>query len=93
MKPNEILLNTTDNEIDLIDLMGDEHISTSADTPLRDDAFALSDTEKIDRIEKHFREIMLTLGLDLNDDSLNGTPVSERRIPPVALRFLIENQF
>jgi GTP cyclohydrolase I len=74
MKPNEILLNTTDNEIDLIDLMGDEHISTSAETPLRNDAFALSDTEKIDRIEKHFREIMLTLGLDLNDDSLNGTP-------------------
>lgn len=74
MKPNEILLNTTDNDVHMIDLIGDEHISTSVDTPLRADAFALSDKEKIARIEHHFREIMLTLGLDLNDDSLNGTP-------------------
>ncbi len=74
MKPNEILLNTTDNDTLLIDLIGDEHISTSVDTPLRADAFELSDKEKIARIEHHFREIMLTLGLDLNDDSLNGTP-------------------
>jgi GTP cyclohydrolase I len=74
MKPNEILLNTTDNDTLLIDLIGEEHISTSVDTPLRADAFELSDKEKIARIEHHFREIMLTLGLDLNDDSLNGTP-------------------
>jgi GTP cyclohydrolase I len=74
MKPNEILLNTTDNDVHMIDLIGDEHISTSVDTPLRADAFELSDKEKIARIEHHFREIMLTLGLDLNDDSLNGTP-------------------
>lgn len=74
MKPNEILLNTTDNDVHMIDLIGDEHVSTSVDTPLRADAFVLSDKEKIERIEKHFREIMLTLGLDLTDDSLNGTP-------------------
>lgn len=74
MKPNEILLNTMDNDVHMIDLIGDEHISTSVDTPLRPDAFELSDKEKIARIEHHFREIMLTLGLDLNDDSLNGTP-------------------
>ncbi len=74
MKPNEILLNTMDNDVHMIDLIGDEHISTSVDTPLRADAFELSDKEKIARIEHHFREIMLTLGLDLNDDSLNGTP-------------------
>ena len=43
-------------------------------TPLRDDAFALSDEEKIDKIETHVREIMETLGLNMNDDSLNGTP-------------------
>ena len=43
-------------------------------TPLREDAFALSDEEKIDKIEVHVREIMQTLGLDLNDDSLSGTP-------------------
>lgn len=63
-----------DNDVHMIDLIGDEHISTSVDTPLRPDAFELSDKEKIARIEHHFREIMLTLGLDLNDDSLNGTP-------------------
>jgi len=58
----------TDEEI------GDEHISTSVDTPLRPDAFDLSDDEKKARIEHHFRQIMETLGLDLSDDSLKGTP-------------------
>jgi GTP cyclohydrolase I len=41
---------------------------------MREDAFVLSDAEKITKIESHFREIMLTLGLDLTDDSLRGTP-------------------
>ena len=54
--------------------IGDEHLMTSLDTPLRDDAFELSEEEKMARIEHHFREIMHTLGLDLNDDSLRGTP-------------------
>lgn len=52
----------------------DDHIFTNWETPLRADAFDLDEEEKINRIEKHFREIMTTLGLDLNDDSLNGTP-------------------
>ncbi len=43
-------------------------------TPLRTDAFDLSDDAKIDKIEIHVREIMHTLGLDLSDDSLSGTP-------------------
>lgn len=47
---------------------------THWNTPLRADAFDLSDDQKIEQIEKHVREIMLTLGLDLTDDSLNGTP-------------------
>jgi GTP cyclohydrolase IA len=51
-----------------------DHPSSSHDTPLRPDAFELSDAEKIEKIEIHFREIMTTLGLDLNDDSLKGTP-------------------
>jgi GTP cyclohydrolase I len=42
--------------------------------PMREDAFALSDDEKVEQIEKRFREIMEILGLDLNDDSLKGTP-------------------
>jgi len=56
------------------DELGEEHIGTSYDTPLRDDAFDLDDATKIDLIKKHFKEIMLVLGLDLNDDSLKGTP-------------------
>ncbi|MCB0645327.1 MAG: GTP cyclohydrolase I FolE [Saprospiraceae bacterium] len=58
-----------------IDNIGDFHLATSIDTPLRDDAFDLSDNEKIKIISKHFRVIMETLGLDLTDDSLNGTPL------------------
>ena len=57
-----------------IDHIGDNHIATSSDTPLRDDAFLLSDSEKIQKIEAHFRQIMEILGLDLTDDSLSGTP-------------------
>lgn len=53
---------------------GDNHIGTSLDTPLKEDAFKLSDEDKMDKIESHFREIMDVLGLDLKDDSLNGTP-------------------
>ncbi|HDZ06623.1 hypothetical protein LCGC14_0190640 [marine sediment metagenome] len=54
--------------------LGNDHISTSEDTPLRSDAFDLDDAEKIERIRENVSEIMLTLGLDLTDDSLKGTP-------------------
>jgi GTP cyclohydrolase I len=74
MKLNGTLLNTADPEITLEDLIGDEHISSSAETPLREDAFLLDEKTKIDKIESHFREIMNVLGLDLTDDSLKGTP-------------------
>ncbi len=46
----------------------------TTETPLRDDAFELTDDEKINKIEYHFAEIMYTLGLNLYDDSLSGTP-------------------
>ena len=74
MKQNGTGLNSTEND-DLLDLLGDEHIATSWDTPLRSDAFYLDDEEKIARIAHHFEEIMKTLGLDLSDDSLKGTPL------------------
>lgn len=78
MKPNETLLNTLliDNETLMLtdDEIGDEHISTSVDTPMRADAFAMTDDEKIAEIEYHFKKIMETLGLDITDDSLKGTP-------------------
>ncbi|MCK0145154.1 GTP cyclohydrolase I FolE [Arenibacter sp. F26102] len=54
--------------------LGDDHVSAAEDTPLRKDAFVLSDEEKIARIRGSVNEIMLTLGLDLDDDSLKGTP-------------------
>ncbi|WP_405296060.1 GTP cyclohydrolase I FolE [Algibacter sp. Ld11] len=63
-----------DNNIEEHDTLGDDHIGTSSDTPLRNDAFTLSDSEKIDIIKDDVRHIMETLGLDLNDDSLSGTP-------------------
>jgi GTP cyclohydrolase I len=50
------------------------HVPGSLDTPLRADAFDLTDEQKIDGITHHFREIMHLLGLDLEDDSLKGTP-------------------
>jgi GTP cyclohydrolase IA len=51
-----------------------EHFSNTAQTPLRADAFELSDEDKIERITKSVRDILETLGMDLNDDSLKGTP-------------------
>ena len=56
------------------DLMGDDHFASSPDTPLRDDAFEISDEEKISIIEKNVFNILETLGMDLTDDSLKGTP-------------------
>jgi GTP cyclohydrolase IA len=75
MKQKETLLNTMGIDFShSIDEMGDEHVGTSIDTPLREDAFQMDDDLKIELIEKHFREIMYVLGLDLTDDSLKGTP-------------------
>ncbi|MBI0399574.1 GTP cyclohydrolase I FolE [Cyclobacterium marinum] len=59
------------NEIENI---GDNHLSTNVQTPLRPDAFEKSDEEKIQNIQQYFSKIMEELGLDLNDDSLSGTP-------------------
>lgn len=53
---------------------GDAHEMSSIETPLRPDAFLLSDEEKIERIEEHFEKIMQILGLDTEDESLQGTP-------------------
>lgn len=72
MKQKEISLNIRplkpDTDAD------DDHVGSSAETPLRSDAFDMPDDEKVKKIEVHFREIMTILGLDLKDDSLNGTP-------------------
>lgn len=57
-----------------IEDIGDDHLFTSLDTPMKPNAFDMSDKEKKERISILFSEIMDVLGLDLTDDSLQGTP-------------------
>ena len=54
--------------------IGDDHLHTGLETPMKADAFKLSDDEKKQRIAILFEEIMDVMGLDLTDDSLQGTP-------------------
>lgn len=62
----------TDKE--MIEILGDNHQMTSAESPIRPDAFIKTDDQKMHKIEKHFYDIMQELGLDMTDDSLQGTP-------------------
>jgi len=62
------------NNEDFLDEIGDNHFSSSAQNPVRQDAFDLSDDEKIERIKKDVENILQTLGMDLTDDSIKGTP-------------------
>jgi GTP cyclohydrolase I len=57
-----------------INEIGENHVGTSAQNPIRPDAFDISDEEKIKKIEESVRDILNTLGMDLTDDSLQGTP-------------------
>jgi GTP cyclohydrolase I len=63
----------TNNE-EFRDEIGNNHIGTNDQTPLRADAFNLIDDEKIESIKKDVEKILTTLGMDLTDDSLKGTP-------------------
>ena len=67
MKYNKFL-----EELEQID---SDHKKFSIETPLRDDAFEISDDEKISIIQNNVKEILQTLGMDMNDDSLKGTPL------------------
>ncbi len=80
MKQKETSLNTLPEEklsytSEMEKGLRDEQAGTVTDTPLRKDAFDLSDSQKIEKISHHFKAIMETLGLDLSDDSLAGTPL------------------
>jgi len=57
-----------------IEEIGQNHVGTSIDTPMRSDAFDINDDDKVEKIQEHVKAIMDTLGLDLTDDSLSGTP-------------------
>jgi len=61
----------TDNSME----EGENHFSNNAQTPLKKNAFEKSDDEKILIIQDHVNEILETLGMDLTDDSLKGTPL------------------
>ena len=86
MKLKETLLNTADYSLKkaggssafnldpMLEQMGDMHVATNRETPLRADAFALTDEQKIDLIEERIHDILDILGMDLTDDSLSGTP-------------------
>ena len=60
---------------DSLDQIGDDHFSTSSENPIREDAFEMPDEEKINVIKNHVKAILETLGMDLTDDSLKGTPL------------------
>jgi GTP cyclohydrolase I len=83
MRQKETLLDTplpdkiqTINQLEgfTMEEIGDQHLFTNFDTPMREGAFELDDDTKVELIEKRFEEIMNILGLDLSDDSLKGTP-------------------
>lgn len=74
MKQNGTSSNIQSTETVEIEEIGNDHVASSIETPLRADAFAMDDDQKIELIEKHFRHIMEIMGLDLTDDSLKGTP-------------------
>ena len=67
-------VNFSPKDLENIDHIGDNHIGTSSETPIREDAFILNSDEKIEIIRDDVLHIMETLGLDLTDDSLKGTP-------------------
>ena len=75
---NTEILKTTSNDHDLNNFstedIGDDHLFTGLKTPMKADAFKISDEEKKQRIAILFEEIMDVMGLDLTDDSLKGTP-------------------
>lgn len=58
----------------IFNILAGAPVTASLETPVREDAFEMEDHIKIELIEEHFKEILYILGLDLNDDSLSGTP-------------------
>ncbi len=62
------------NKEEYTDEIGDNHFATNFNNPIRKDAFEMTDDKKIELIKKDVEHILLTLGMDLSDDSLKGTP-------------------
>lgn len=70
----KLMANLTTKSVMANDELGENHIATSAQNPVRNDAFDLPDDKKIELIKKDVESILITLGMDLTDDSLKGTP-------------------
>ena len=71
---NDLNLKENNTNIKKYDEDGDNHVMSSIENLITEDAFELTDQEKIEIIQEYFKNIMLTLGLDLSDDNLRGTP-------------------
>ena len=67
MKLHDILKNETDS-------LGDDHLGSSINNPIRKDAFKISNLDKIKLIQEKMHDILEIIGMDMNDDSLKGTP-------------------
>ena len=67
MKLHDILKNDTDS-------LGDDHLGSSINNPIRKDAFKISNSDKIKLIQEKMHDILEIIGMDMNDDSLKGTP-------------------
>ncbi len=74
MKNKQTLVNDNSLKDFNTEEIGDDHLYTGLQTPLRADAFKVSDEEKKEKIALLFEDIMNVIGLDLTDDSLKGTP-------------------
>lgn len=74
MKNNQTLVNDHNLKDFSTDDIGDDHLYTGLETPMKANAFKISDEEKKQKIAILFEEIMDVMGLDLTDDSLKGTP-------------------
>ena len=73
MSLDTVDITNTKSNISVEDI-GDDHLYSGLNTPIKKNAFALSDEQKKEKIEVLFGEIMDVMGLDLTDDSLQGTP-------------------
>ena len=78
MKQQEIMSNTHTKEHILNGFseteIGDDHLLSGLDTPMKPGAHDMSDAEKKEKISGLFAQIMDVMGLDLTNDSLKGTP-------------------
>lgn len=75
MNENGTVFKLAEKEQLIENILAEQHVCRCLETPIRSDAFDLSNEQKIEIIASHYRDILNTIGLDLTDDSLKGTPM------------------